>query len=521
MNILFFGELMAGSKILRGSLLIMISMLFFRVGGFIYKFIIARMLGPSGYGIFGLTLPFIGVFQILSAAGFPPAIAKFVAQHKAVGEYDKARQVIITSTKLMMFLGVSFGLLMFFSANWIAITIFSKPEMTIPLQAVSLIMPFSVIVGAFRGAFQGIYKMELIVVSRAVEQLFTILLGIALVAIGFYAVGAILGTGLGFLASAVVSYILFRKYVWTMFAKPEVNISLREELRLLKTLLAFSIPVTITALSEMAIYDVSTLVIGYYLALKFVGYYTAADPFARIPLIISLSVATVILPAASEAASLKNKALLDKYVTESYRYVILTVFPLCVGIALFAGPIISILGSNYLPGAPVLSILVIGMTFYSLFMVSASITQGVGHPRVPMYTLLLGTVINIALNFLMIPLYGIIGAAIATTLAAFIIMAIVLWQTFKITKVKLPYKEFVKIAVASIIMGLPLLLLPQTFLGLVAAVIISPIIFLFAFMFIGGFNKKDVILLRRYTKKLGPLSGASEKLIIFIERFAK
>lgn len=512
---------MAGSKILKGSFLIMISFLFFRVGGYIYKFFIARLLGPAGYGLFGATLPFIGIFQILSAAGFPPAIAKFVSQYKAVGEEHMARQVIVTATKLMMILGVFFGLLMFFSAGWIA-TYYHKPDLMLPLQAVSLIMPFSVIVGAFRGAFQGMYKMELIVASRGVEQLFTIILGIALVAVGFFAAGAVIGIGLGFLASATISYLLFRKYIWPMFPKPTVKMSLSKELSLLKTLTLFSIPVTITALSEMSVYDTSTFFITFFMATQFIGYYTAADPIARIPLIISISVATAILPAASEAASLKNKALLDRYVFESYRYVVMTVFPLCIGIALFAQPLISTLfGPEFSPGWPVLSILVIGMTFYSLFMVSASISQGVGHPRIPMYILIIGTLINIALNYIMVPLYGILGAAAATTLTAFIIMVLVLMQTFRVTQVKLPYIEFIKIGVASLIMGLPLLLLPQTYSGLYVGVIISPFIYIFAFAFIGGFTKKDIEIFRRYSKKLGPLYNVTEKIITFIERFAK
>ena len=512
---------MAGSKILKGSFLIMISFLFFRVGGYIYKVLLGRMLGPAGYGVFGATLPFIGIFQILSAAGFPPAIAKFVAQYKAVGEDEKARQVIVTATKLMMILGVFFGLVMFFSAGWIA-ALYNKPDWALPLQAVSLIMPFSVVAGAFRGAFQGMYKMELIVVSRGVEQLFTIILGVALVAIGFYVAGAVLGIGLGFLASALISYILFRKYIWPMFPKKTVKMSLKEELRLLKTLLVFSIPVTITALSEMAIYDISTFFITFFMAFQFTGYYTSADPIARIPLIISISVATAILPAASEAVSLKNKALLDTYVFESYRYVVMTVFPLCIGIALFAQPIMStFFGPEFSPGWPVLSILVVGMTFYSLFMVSASISQGVGHPRIPMYILILGTILNLILNYIMVQLYGIVGAAIATTIVAFILMVLVLWQTFKITRVKLPYLDFIKIGAASAIMGIPLILLPQTYLGLYIGLIISPIIYLFAFTFLGGFMKKDIEIFHRYTKKLGPLSGAAGKLLKFIERFAK
>ncbi len=510
------------SKILRGSFLMMISYLFFRVGGYLYRFILSRMLGPEGYGLVGLTTPFQGIFQVLSAGGFPPAISKFVAQHNAVGETDMARQVILTSLKFMMVAGTLFGLLIFFSADWIANFWFHKSAMVYPLQAVALITPFSVIVGAMRGAFQGVYKMELVVVSRAVEQIFMISMAVVFVSIGFYAAGAVLGTAFGFIASAIISLILLKKYVWVLFPKPATKISFKDELILLKTLLVFSIPVAITALSEMAIYDVGPLVIGRYLPAQDAGYYTTADPIARLPLIISLSIAAVILPAASEAASLKDHKLLENYITQSYRYVVLLVLPLCVGIAAFAQPLLSLLfGSNYIYGAPALSILVVGMTFYTLFMVSSSIIQGIGHPRLPMIILIIGTVINIVLNFLMVPMYGIVGAAIATTIVAFLIMVVILWRTIHITKVNLPYIDFIKVGIASTIMGIMLLLLPKTYLGLLTAVIIAPILFTIVFAIIGGFTKRDVRVIRRYKNKFGPLSGAIEGVVKLIERFAK
>ncbi len=510
------------SKILRGSFLMMVSYLFFRVGGYLYRFILSRMLGPEGYGLVGLTTPFQGIFQVLSAGGFPPAISKFVAQHNAVNEEDVARQIILTSLKFMMVAGTLFGLLIFFSAEWIANFYFHKAAMVYPLQAVALITPFSVIVGAFRGAFQGVYKMELVVASRVVEQVFMIGMAVVFVSIGFYAAGAVLGTAFGFIASSIVSLILFKKYVWVHFPKPATKISFKDELILLKTLLVFSIPVAITALSEMAIYDVGPLVIGRYLPAEDAGYYTTADPIARLPLIISLSVAAVILPAASEAASLNDKRLLETYIIQSYRYVTLLVVPLCVGIAIFARPLLSLLfGPDYIFGASALSILVFGMTFYTLFMVSSSIIQGIGHPRLPMVILLIGTVINIGLNFMLVPLYGIIGAAIATTIVAFLIMIAILWKTIKLTEVGLPYTDFAKVGFTSIIMGLPLFLLPQNYYGLFAGIIISPIIFVIVFAFIGGFTKRDVKMLQKYGNKFGPLSGVVEIIVKFIERFAK
>ncbi len=535
---LFFGELMeevdanscenpnrgssGSSKVLRGSFLMMVSYLFFRVGGYLYRFILSRMLGPEGYGLVGLTTPFQGIFQVLSAGGFPPAISKFVAQHNAVGETDMARQVILTSLKFMMVAGTLFGILIFFSADWIANFYFHKPAMIYPLQAVALITPFSVIVGALRGAFQGVYKMELVVASRAVEQVFMISMAVVFVSIGFYAAGAVLGTAFGFIASSIVSLILLKKYVWVHFPKPVTKISLKDELMLLKTLLVFSIPVAITALSEMAIYDVGPLVIGRYLPAQDAGYYTTADPIARLPLIISLSVAAVILPAASEAASLKDQRLLENYITQSYRYVVLLVFPLCVGIAIFAQPLLSLLfGPAYIFGASALSILVVGMTFYTLFMVSSSIIQGIGYPRLPMIVLIIGTVINIVLNFLMVPRYGIVGAAVATTIVAFLIMVVILWKTCSITKVKLPYLDFAKIGISSLFMGIPLILIPKTYLGLFAGIIIALIIYILSFALVGGFTRRDVKLIRRYKGKFGPLSGVVEKVVIFIERFVK
>jgi stage V sporulation protein B len=484
----------------------------------------SRLLGPGGYGLVVMTLPFQGIFQILSAAGIPPAIAKFVVQHKALGEDDIARQVIFTSLKLMSILGIFFALVMFFSADWIALNWFKKPEVAYPLQAVALITPFSVIVGAFRGAFQGLYRMEFTAATRATEQIFSIIFAVVFVSLGFYAAGAIMGTGFGFLASAITAVLIFKKYLWKYFPapSPENKLSFKEELGLIRTILAFSIPVAVTGLSELAIYDVSTFMIGRYLTARDAGYYGAADPVSRLPLIISLSVATAILPAASEASSLKDKNLLKSYVNQLYRYVVLLILPICAGVSIFAEPIIGLLfGHEFIYGANALSVLVIGMTFYTLFMVLSSVIQGIGHPRLPMIILLAGIVINIILNYVMVQIYGIIGAAVATTTAAFIIMVAIVWKTFKITEVKPPYSDLIKIGIASGLMGLSIWIIPKTVYGLILALIIAPIVYLAVFTFIGGFKKKDIWIMKKYMVKLGPLSKVVEKAVKFIERFTE
>ena len=102
------------NKLVRGSLIIFAGNIIFRIGGYIYRFLMAMLLGPTMYGVLGLTLPFQGIFQTLAAGGLPPAIAKYVAEYNAVNESDMARQTIFTALKIMVFLGLFFGVLMIF-----------------------------------------------------------------------------------------------------------------------------------------------------------------------------------------------------------------------------------------------------------------------------------------------------------------------------------------------------------------------------------------------------------------------
>lgn len=485
----------------------------------------ASLLGPASYGILTITILFQGIFQVLAAGGLPPSIAKYVSEYMALGEETLARQTIYTSLKIMIFLGLFVGLLMvFFIAPWLSFDFFNKPEALLPLQAVGLITPFSVIVGAFRGSFQGTYKMEYILATRAVEQVFMILFATGLVILGLSAFGAVLGTVIGFAASAIVSVIIFKKYMWKYLPKPKkgLKFTIFQELSLAKKLVFFSIPVTMTALAEMAIFSVCTFVMGKFLSSTLVGYFGAADPIARLPLIVSVSVATTILPASSAAFSKKNQKLLDKYVLSAFKYSMIFVIPMCIGIAIFSNPIMSLVyftRPEYVLGAISLSILVIGMTFYSMFAISSSIIQGIGNPRIPMYILLLGTGVTIILNWIMVPLFSIEGGALATTIACFVMMIPILWLTFKLTKVNVPYELFGKIIISSIIMGIIILLLPQNTMGLIFAIILGCIIYFMSLIILKTFDKNDIRLIQKFSNKLGPLSKPVNKILIFIERF--
>ena len=333
------------NKLVRGSLIIFIGNIIFRIGGYLYRFLMATLLGPTGTGILGITMSYQGIFQTLASGGLPPAISKYIAEYEAVDDHNMARQTVYTSLKMMIFIGLVLGVLMIFVIAPLMANVFlKKPETLVPIQIIGCITPFSVILGGLRGAFQGVYKMEYIVYTRAVEQMFMILFAVGFILMGLSVVGAVWGTVIGYALAAFTAVYIFKVYMPKYIPKysDDFHFSFSQELKLAVMLIKFAIPVIITAIAEMLIFNICTLVMGKFLTLESVGFFTAADPISRLPLMISISVATTILPASSEAFKLHDIEALQKYVGQSYKISLLFVVPMCIGLALFAVPTLQV-----------------------------------------------------------------------------------------------------------------------------------------------------------------------------------
>jgi stage V sporulation protein B len=459
------------------------------------------------------------------------------------------RQIIKTSFKLIIVMGFLLSVAIFILAKPLALGVFHKPEAIIPFQAVALITPFSVITGEFKGVFQGFYQMSNLVITKAFEQSFMIIFAVLLILANFYVAGAVIGTAIGYAVAGVAAFILFRKYVWKLIKGTKRRsrrlnppnsfdeaFTFIKELRLVKKLLLFSVPVVFSSLGELFMYDVGTWIIGIYLPAQFVGYYAAASPIARLPLIISMSVATAVLPATSAALSVNNRDLIETYINQAYRYVTIVVLPASLGIAIFASPIINLLFPGYGFGAEALEILALGMLFFTLYTVSASISQGMGKPVIPMVALAVGTIVELALSVFLVPKYGINGAAIATTIATFVLMVIVAWRTLRYVKVKLQLGDLGKIVIAAVIMAIILMFIPTTYaytsayhisiakiLALVYIAflaLIGALIYIIVLTLIGGLKRNDVNAFMKLGNRLGPLSPYINKLAALLMRFA-
>lgn len=480
-------------------------------------------LGVEGYGILSLVIPFQWILILIAVAGLPPAVAKYVSEYLAKDDLYMVRQVITTSFKIMLIMSLIFAGLFFFLANPLADYLHAGPEAVILFQTVSIIAPISVILGLLRGVFQGYQQMTYIMITRAIEQIFMISLAVAFILAGFYVLGAVIGTIIGFGIAALSAVILYKKGMWKGLknvVKPENHTN---EFKLAKKLLIFSSPIIITGLAELTLFDTGTYIIKLFMDFSAVGYYNIASPIARLPLVISSSVAVALLPAASEALALDGKNVVRRYVSHSYRYLFIVLLPLCAVVIIFGQPIMHLL----FPKAPLaysfagtaMSILVIGMAFFSVYGISASVLQGAGKPYPPMFFLVIGTVTNLILTVLLVPKYGLNGAAIATMIASFLIMVLTTVKTLQVTGTKLPYLNLLKITISSFLLGLCLYFIPKTIFGFILAILLLPLIYIIILAFARALEMRDIMLINKFGNRLGPFSKLIHKFTGYLERF--
>ena len=458
---------------------------------------------------------------MIAVAGLPPAVAKYVSEYLAKDDKFMVKQVIITSLKIMLVMSIIFTGLFFFIARPLADYLNCGPEVVILFQAVSFIAPFSVILGLFRGVFQGYQRMTDIMITRVVEQIFMISLAVVFILAGFYVLGAVIGSIMGFAIAALSAVLIFRKYIWDGLKnvkKPEIPVN---EYKLAKKLLIFSSPIIITGLAELTLFDTGTYIIKLFMDFSSVGYYNIASPVARLPLVISSSVAVALLPAASEALALNGSELVKKYVIHSYRYLFMVLLPLCAVVIIFGQPIMYLLFPNaplaYNFAGTAMSILVIGMAFFSIYGISASVLQGAGKPYPAMFYLVIGTVSNLILTLLLVPMYGLNGAAIATMLASFIVMVLTTLKTINVTGTQLPYINLLKITLSSFLLAFCMLFMPKTILGFLITLLILPVIYILLLGLTRALETRDILLLNKFGNRLGPFSKPVGKITGFLE----
>ncbi len=412
---------------------------FVKLGIIIYA---ARVLGASGWGAFSYALGIAAFFSIFIDFGVNGVLTR-------EGSRDLKSQEKYFATALAI------KIFLFFLSS---AAIFLLFPLFMTRNEVAILMPFVVLIVGFDGLrdFAGAMsraweRMEIEAVMQILTSAFILIAGFIALFLSptpkALAIGYAVGVGLGMLASFWPCRGYFK------------NLYQAFSLSLIRPIVSASWPFALSGLMGAVLLNTDTVLIGWLLDITNVGYYSAAQRIALLAYVIPGLTATAFFPSMAKFFEDKErrKILLEKLATLQ----ILIALPLTIGSYLLAEPIITLFyGQEYTPA--ILSFQIMSLTFLPVFLqtIFSNTIFSINEEKKLFLSSIVGIIGNLTLDIILIPRWGIAGAALATVLNQTIVVSFLWWLLRKKIAFSL-LPQIGKIIIASVVMLVVLVFLLQ------------------------------------------------------------
>lgn len=176
-----------------------------------------------------------------------------------------------------------------------------------------------------------------------------------------------------------------------------------------------SYPMAVSSIAFLLMQSIDILLIGKFLSFKEVAYYAVTVKLTMVVSLVLSSVNAVNAPIISNLFSLENLKSLKINLRKVTRLIFGLTLPIILVLIFLSSTVLGLFGSEYILAKWALYILLIGQVVNAYCGSVGVYMNMTGKQGVLQFFLLIALVINIILNWILIPTYGIIGAAVATS----------------------------------------------------------------------------------------------------------
>jgi O-antigen/teichoic acid export membrane protein len=372
---------------------------------FILRIILGKELGPDGLGVYTLAFTFYTLGINFAAFGIGPAMTKYVAQF--LDDQSTIRKYVSSGMTSSILTGTLMGIALLFSAPYIAGSFFHVPELGLLIQLIAVAFPFIAIQKVVLGTLNGFRRMHLFALLNIVQNVSIVGVSVILVlGLNMGVLGGVLGLVGPTMVISLVSLTLIRGSL-------DLELGLHHRLVVWETTV-FGFYVVLANSISFINGQIGNILIGFYLTPSEVGIYAVAVLFSTVLTLLPSSIQLVTAAATANLYGKNDIPGIRRLVFSTIR----KMFLISAGIALLLvilGPLaISILfspefGAAYTP----LLILLLGNTIYSSYMAVGATLTNIGKVHIISRISAIGCVLNVTLTVLLVPVFGIIGAAMA------------------------------------------------------------------------------------------------------------
>lgn len=404
-----------------GAIVLMAAGLVVRILGFVYRIYLSNLIGAEGMGLFQLIMPLYTLIILTLTAGVSIAVSKMVAEEQAQRRYVNSPRITANAVLLVICSGASVSLLLYLNAGFISSVLLKDTRIYGSLILLAPCIPLIAASSALKGYFYGMQQVMPTAVSQIVEQIVKI--GIIMALAGYFAGGeielactvAVAGTILGELSNLAVLAVVYqcRKRGGKSKAtsgKPAGRLGI------IKRLLKIAAPVSANRFVISIMSAVEYLLIPGMLVASGMGYTDSMETYGRLsgmalpliffPSLVTTSLATTLVPAISEAVSLKNFRSVNYRISRSIQVTFILGMIFTAVFMTYPDEIGNLIYRKEKIG-DLLYMLSFSCVFIYLQQTLMGVLNGLGRQGALLRNTVIGSAIRIGFVCFMIPAYGI------------------------------------------------------------------------------------------------------------------
>lgn len=370
---------------------------------FLINIFLGRILEKSLFGIFSLSVMVLSTVAEMSDFGLNAGLLRFAPYYLMSREYEKLKQLVKTIWRWRISLSVVLTFGGVIMSPFLATYLFNNSAVY-PYLVFSFLGIGGVILVGFTSAYlQASQNFLINSVVQSLKGLLRLLFVFFLYIIGVRDLFAYLFV---YLAIPWILFIFTYKYLPKGFRLTQVEIEIKQKIN--SQLSKFSFWLTIWSFSAILSSRIDQVMVSHFLGLESVAVYGMAFQFVYIYTLAAQSITAVLIP---KFSALKNNNEILFFLKKIVKYVSLAVFILGVLVFISQYVIGFIFGYKYIESTPIYIVLSYA-TLLGFFGIPASlIITTFNRTRLVAYSGFLQLVINFLLNFLLVPRFGVVGAA--------------------------------------------------------------------------------------------------------------
>ena len=444
--------------------------------------VISKTLGASGYGIWTQAMVTLALIAPICELNLSAAVARFLA---AAQDKKEIQEGFFSVAFFALGWGCLIALVLFLLRAPIANVLFRDINTTQLVSIIAVIVPFWALNIVGLGFFRAFRLMKTYSIFEISLRAGEVAILAAFVLSGFGISGALMSVLIVYLITDVImfSVIIFR----TGIRLPRFSN--------LKVYLRFSVPTIPGLLSNWVVSSYDRYVIGFFLRVASVGIYSAGYNIGHIVMLFTAPLGFVLLPTLSKLYDEGNLGAVKTHLTYSVKYLLMIAIPAAFGLSVLAKSLLRILSTPEFvhTGAMVVPFVAVSGLLWGVYVIHSQYFTLV--KRTTPMAIMWGTAaaLNLGLNIVVVPIIGVLGAAITTLFAYAGVAVATIVMSRQHLKFDVDLVFILKSIFASMAMSLVVWQLnPEGIANVIWVIILAVLIYFVILVLVKGFSKSEI-----------------------------